>query len=212
MTTLSKILNDEHGGPAAEFALVLPVALMFLLGTIDVGRYMWEVNRAQKAAQMATRLAVATDVVASGLANYDFATECSTPGGDSISLEKFSSVTCTGSGSATAPSSSCVIPDATTCDSAIPTDSNSVSYKNILDRARMFKNDIQPQNLTVSYSNSGIGFAGFPERIDVSPIVTVQISNLQFHPLLLTLFGGSLDFPLVRFSLTLEDGKGTVSN
>lgn len=73
MKLFSRLAHDENGGPAAEFALVLPVALLFLAGIIDVGRYMWTYNEAEKATQMGVRYAVATDAVASGLAEYSFA-------------------------------------------------------------------------------------------------------------------------------------------
>ena len=49
----------------AEFALVLPVALLFLLGIVDAGRYLYEVNQLEKATQMGARFAVVTDPVAS---------------------------------------------------------------------------------------------------------------------------------------------------
>lgn len=207
-----KLWEDESGGPAAEFALVLPLVLTFLLGIIDVGRYMWEVNRAQKATQMGTRYAVATDVVASGLAGYDFATQCGTAGGDPIDTSKFSAMVCTGGGTIASPSVSCNLTANTTCSTDIPTDSNTAALTNIVNRMRIFKNDIEPSNVTISYANSGVGFAGFPERIDVSPIVTVTVSDLDFDPLLLSLFRGSLEFPSLSYSLTLEDGQGTISN
>ena len=60
---LGKLCRDRSGAGAAEFALVLPLFLMFLLGIIDAGRYMWEHNRAEKATQMGTRYAVVTDMV-----------------------------------------------------------------------------------------------------------------------------------------------------
>lgn len=212
MNTRLHFWKDESGGPAAEFALVLPLALTFLLGTIDVGRYMWEVNRAQKATQMGTRYAVATDVVASGLAGYDFSTQCATAGGDAIDSSKFSAMICTGGGDITAPTASCTLAAATGCANDIPTDANAAAMANIVTRMRMFKNDIQPANVTISYSNSGIGFAGFPNRIDVAPIVSISVSDLDFDPLLLTLFGGTIEFPTLTYSLTLEDGQGTISN
>ena len=38
----------------------MPVLILFLLGIIDVGRYMWSINELEKATQMGARMAVVT--------------------------------------------------------------------------------------------------------------------------------------------------------
>jgi len=67
MMRLSHLVRETRGGSAAEFALVLPLLLIFLFGIIDVGRLMWTWNRAEKATQMGVRYAVVTDPVPEGL-------------------------------------------------------------------------------------------------------------------------------------------------
>ena len=52
MIRVRSFLRDERATSAAEFALVLPVMLFFLLGIIDVGRFMWYVSQAEKATQI----------------------------------------------------------------------------------------------------------------------------------------------------------------
>ena len=42
---------------------MLPLLILFLFGIIDAGRFLWEINRAEKATQVGARLAVVTDVV-----------------------------------------------------------------------------------------------------------------------------------------------------
>ena len=64
---LRRFRRCVSGATAAEFALVLPLLLMFMLGLIDVGRVMWTMNRAEKATQMGARYAVATAVLPQGL-------------------------------------------------------------------------------------------------------------------------------------------------
>jgi Flp pilus assembly protein TadG len=211
MTMLRAFLKDDAGGPAAEFALVLPIAFAFLFGIIDTGRYMWQVSRAEKATQMGARYAVATQSVATGLADYDFAIECGIPGGNKVGPAQFPGMVCTGSGTADAPIATCVAA-ATSCANEIDEAASNDAMENILARMRMFKNDIQPDNVTISYSHSGLGYAGDPNGMDVAPIVTVQVQGLQFDPLLLRLFGGSADFPVLSYSLTMEDGAGSASN
>ncbi len=73
MTGRLSFVRDERGATAAEFAMLLPIALLFLLGLIDVGRYAWSVNQAEKATQIGARWAVATDMIPQGLYDYSFA-------------------------------------------------------------------------------------------------------------------------------------------
>ena len=44
--------SDSSGASASEFALVLPLMLIFLLGIMDTGFYAWQINRAEKATQI----------------------------------------------------------------------------------------------------------------------------------------------------------------
>src|SRR3546814_16108527 len=49
---LARIARSRPGATAADFALVLPMLLIFLLGLIDVGRLLWTWNRASHATQL----------------------------------------------------------------------------------------------------------------------------------------------------------------
>lgn len=196
---------NEDGGPAAEFALVLPLALLFFFGIIDIGRFMWEYNRAEKATQMGTRYAVATDVVSSGLSTYSFAISCGIPQGTPVNSTQFTSSVCT--------SSQCKV---TASCSGIPSGStatayNAAAFTRIVNRMQAFKGDIVPANVTVTYANSGLGYAGDPNGLDVAPSTTVQVTGLRFNPIVL--FNAvTFNMPAFSYSLTLEDGAGTVSN
>ena len=52
--------RHERGSSAAEFALILPIFILFLLGMIDVGRWVWSFSELEKATQTGARWAVAT--------------------------------------------------------------------------------------------------------------------------------------------------------
>lgn len=212
MRLLSRLAHDEAGGPAAEFALVLPVALLFLAGIIDVGRYMWTYNEAEKATQMGVRYAVATDAVPSGLAGYSFAQSCSVTQGTQISSTQFPGMTCQGGGTVAAPTVNCTFPTASSCTNAIPTTSNATAFGNIVNRMRLFKPDILPTQVQIRYSNSGLGYAGDPTGMDVAPLVTITVTGLQFKPLTTQILGAAFTIGPFSYSLTMEDGQGTYSN
>ncbi len=203
MKTLRSFLRDENGGPAAEFALVLPIALIFLFGIIDVGRYMWEVNRAEKATQTGARWAVATDIIAEGLVDYSFAIDGGILQGDPIDGAAFPGVSCTDSGD-------CACAPGGTCDFGLSRNGN--AFNLLVGRMDDIKPEIIGSKVSVNYAFSGLGYAGDPNGVDVAPLVTVTVSDLVFTPLLGALLGVSFNLPTLSYSLTLEDGQGDWSN
>jgi hypothetical protein len=181
-------------------------------GIIDVGRFMWEYNQVEKATQMGARYAVATDLVASGLSGYSFALSCGIPQGDSIGSGAFPGMNCNGGGSVATPTASCALAASSSCSTAIPVTANAAALGRIVTRMRNFKADITPANVAVSYSYSGLGYSGDPNGLDVAPLVTVTVAGLTFQPLTAMLFDGAMTMAPFSYSLTIEDGSGTVSN
>lgn len=213
MKRLRKFLADPSAATAAEFALVLPVALLFLLGIIDVGRYFWNINKLEKAVQIGTRYAVATDLVASGLNAQDYVdfdcdgdntTDNSLKPGDQICRSALGKITCT--------ATSC------TCTGSCPSDlsSDGTAFGSIVNRMRVIAPQIGTNDVRISYAGSGIGFAGDPRLDDdgdplsqVSPIVTVQVLNQRMRTI--SLLGLGLRLPSFQYSQTLEDGEGAIA-
>ena len=194
---MRSLVSKEDGASAVEFALVLPLLLFLLFGIIDTGRYLWSINRAEKAAQMGVRTAVVTQYVSSSL-DTDYVGQCATPlqAGDPIPASCFTQITCSRSG------------NTVSCTSGT---ANATAFNRILSRVQAFMPEIQPSNLQIIYSPSGLGYAGDPNGPDVAPLVTVRLTGLTFRPaMLLTL--ASIGLPEVRTSLTLEDGAGAQSN
>lgn len=207
MTRLAnRLWRSSDGASAAEFALVLPLLLMFLLGIVDAGRLMWTWNQAEKATQMGVRFAVSTNVVPTGLADYSFTTNGAVPQGDPIPESQFGGATCSSSGGTV----SCTCKTGATCPTLTPT--NSSAFNNIVARMQLFLPEVTANRVTVEYGYSGLGYAGDPNGSDVAPLITVRIRNMSFQPLLFILFGGAITLPDFRAALTLEDGSGTVSN
>jgi Flp pilus assembly protein TadG len=209
MRRLRKFLTDPRGATAAEFALILPVALLFLLGIIDVGRYFWTINKLEKAVQVGTRYAVATDLVAPGLNAQDYVgATCGTEtlvAGDTICREALSPVTCTAT-ACTCTGSNC--PADLTNDAA--------AFTALVTRMRVIAPQIQSGDVRISYAGSGIGFAGDPRLDDagdplsqISPVVTVQVLNQRLRAI--SLLGAGLRLPSFQYSQTLEDGDGAIA-
>jgi Flp pilus assembly protein TadG len=214
MTRIFNILvRCRSGSSAAEFAMVLPLFLIFLFGIIDTGRFMWEYNKAEKATQVGARVAIVTNVLSSGLRDENYAGQTvngtTIAAGGRIPAGALGTIKCT--------DTTC------TCETA-PCPSNlgtldTATFNNVL-VARMQQIDpaITAANVVIRYSGSGMGFAGNSsgsgsgtEQMEISPLITVTLQNLQFTPITSLLFA---TFSMPDFSTTLpaEDASGAYSN
>lgn len=202
MKQLRHFVRANRGATAAEFALVVPLLLLLLFAVIDVGRLMWTWNQAEKATAAAARYAVATNVLTTGLRDYDFAVQGGLSQGATIPQSLFGGVTCTSSGCACRSGATC--PPLGTF--------SSTDFTLIADRLRWFLPGVTDANVRVDYDYSGLGFAGDPNAPDVAPTVTVTLRNLTFTPLSTLVFRVNIPLPPFQASLTLEDGVGRRSN
>ncbi len=193
---LASLLRNRRASSAAEFALVLPLLILFLFGILDVGRYMWALNRAEKATQMGVRYAVVSDPVAN-VVNVDFVDDYSIPGGDVVPTSTFGSATCT--------NSSCTVTGAASGVNG----RDAASFDAIVAWMQKFYPELAPGNVRVTYQNIGLGYSGDPTGPDVAPLTTVELVNMNFPALVL--FGGSVGLPDIKASLTLEDGECSVT-
>jgi len=202
MTVLFRLLRSERAASAAEFALVLPLLLLLLFGIIDSGRFMWEYNQAEKATQMGVRYAVVTDPALNGLYTYSFSISGGITQGSAVPTTSFDTATCT-NGSCTCT------PGGGFCSA---TSYNGPAFTNVVTRMNQMYPQIAASNVQIQYKNVGLGFAGDPDGPDVSPLVTVSLTGLQFHPITCLVFACSINMPDFRAGLTLEDAAGTESN
>ena len=200
---------DQRGASAAEFALVLPLLLLLLLGLIDAGRFMWEYNQAEKATQMGVRYAVATAVVPAGLGSYSFASQGGVTAGESVPTSSAGSPPAW-FGSATCNNASCTCSGSSGICNVIGYDP--VAFGRIVARMNFMYHGATAPRVTVEYRNVGLGFSGDPNGPDVAPLVTVRLTGMRFQPLSTMMLGLGVDMPDFRAALTLEDGSGTVAN
>ena len=209
---LRRLLHCSSGTTAAEFALMLPIILLFLLGIIDAGLYAWAFNRAEKATQMGARMAVATQVIpggqlSNGLYNYSFAVSGGIPQGTIVPASSFPDITCE------APSGTlaCTCNGACAFSTAIDTAAQT-AWDNIVARMQYIYPDIDGSDVAIDYKWSGLGFSGDPNGPDVAPLVTVRLDQVRYQPLSLYLFNQDVPVPAASYTLTMEDGQGTESN
>lgn len=199
---LRRLIRDESGA-AAEFALVLPLMLVLLFGIIDAGRYMWEVNRAEKATQAGARAAVVTGMIPAGLIEYSYSVDGGLPQGTAVGAADFPGVTCTGD-----PLPACTWIAEPPGEIDLETDT--AAFTTVVDRMREFMPSLEPQDVVITYTYSGLGFAGDPSGPDVAPIVTVSLADgVEFEPILTSAFGLNLRLPPTPYSLSQEDGIGS---
>lgn len=200
---LKALFRRTSGAAGAEFAMVLPLLVLLLLGMIDVGRYMWGLNKIEKATQMGARMAVVTTMVPGGLAAANYGTTLGQ--GAPIPASSFGAAQCSKpSGSVTCNCATSPCPTLTPVDTA--------AFNAVAGRMQLIAPMITDPNVTINYRNSGLGYAGDPTGPDVAPIVTVSAAGVPFRPLVFMFLGGNLTLPTVSASLTLEDGQGNFSN
>ena len=201
MNRISAFFRDTRAASAAEFAIVLPLLLIVLFGTVDVGRYAWSLAMSEKATQTGARFAVTTDMVASGLYSYSFATNPPyVTQGTPVNSTAFPGVRCDNTGCTCLGSCS------------FPYTADNAAFNRLVARMAEINPDITASKVVVTYAWSGLGFAGDPNGPDVAPLTTVSLRNMQFTPFTAFVWGGAVNLPQFAYTLSMEDGSGTASN
>ena len=205
------LVRDCRGASAAEFAIVLPLLLILIFGVIDGGRFLWEVNRAEKATQVGVRMAVVTNVLAPGLISEDYVGKTINgvviKSGDLIPAAALGKLVCNSGGC------TCIVqpcPNPGTMDP--PT------FQRLVDRMRTIDPTLTNANVVVTYSGSGLGTAGEggSAAMDISPLITVSLdggtdqTRLKFTPIT-SLMLGTINMPSFSSTLTAEDASGNYS-
>ncbi|ALE16859.1 hypothetical protein AMC99_01567 [Altererythrobacter epoxidivorans] len=203
--TIQAFVKDE-GGFAAEFALVLPLLLLFVLGTIDIGLYSWRLNQAEKATQIGARWAIVTNPVVPELATISMVNSTvagsTVAQGDRIPKMNFD-ITCDDSGCTCAGSD---------CGTLGTISRDGTAFDSVAGRIQDIAPFAEDGDIEIVYSGSGLGFAGDPNGPDIVPFVTVRINDVEYSPLTLFVFGGTVDLGDFSYTMTLEDASGTSSN
>ncbi|QKG71128.1 TadE/TadG family type IV pilus assembly protein [Erythrobacter mangrovi] len=200
---LRRFLADQTGA-VAEFALLLPLIMLFMLGLIDAGRYAYDFNRGEKATQIGARVAVVTDPLVQQLTTYTFSGV--TVGGvqlgqgDRIPQGALGTITCTSTG--------CTCTVAPCLGGTLTLDT--AAFAVMANRIKQIWPKVEDADITVEYTGSGLGYAGNPSGMDIAPFVTVRLANMDFTSIFL--FGTTVGLPDFHYTLTMEDGAGVNYN
>jgi len=192
MRRLPRIGSDTEGLTTVEFVVVLPFFLIIVFYVLEVALAIFVWQSVYTAAQVGARMAVVSDpAVPSGTcplaAGALPVTNCKSSGGEygkscaAGNCESYGTVSCTGGSSG-----SC----------------NGTAFNAICTRMRNLFALIECSNITVSYSDSGLGFAGGP----VIPDVAVSVSGVPFNIVSVPILPNIVStMPTISVVLTGED-------
>ncbi len=203
---LQGLVRDDSGATLVELAIVLPVFLLLFFGLIDFGRMGAEYVMADKATQLAARLAVVRPAACVGVPNANLR-----------GTVPINTVPPRFGAACSAGATICANPGTITCTGNI---ANPTVAEIWAATSALMPTTATPANLRFSYTyDPKLGFLGGP----YVPIVTVEIQNMNFQfatPLsgLAALAGAgsaptpgpTLPFPPMSVSLPAEDlAQGT---
>ncbi len=179
-----RLLADRRGAAAVEFAFIAMPLIFVIFGIIDFSMAFWQWNSGEKATELGVRRAAVSDPVAIEVANFDCKTNAITWGtfcSDPAALP-MPPVLCDGA--------------TLSCSSG---DFAAVPFNAIVFRMQTVLARLQPENVTVRYDDSGLGFAG--RRAGPVPAITVCLNNMTFDTAIL----GGIPMPQFCATLTAED-------
>ena len=189
--TYPRLLRDRSGAAAVEFSMIAMLLIVLIFGIIDFSMAIWQWNSAEKATEFGVRLAVVSSPIANGLETFDCKTNaiswgarCSTAGAGQLPT-----VLCRG--------------DTASCTGGFAY--SAVAFAPIATRMQSVYLQLLPENITIQYADSGLGFAGRPGG--PVPAVTVCLQNMNFD---FTIINGLLGFGTIAMppfcaTLTAED-------
>jgi hypothetical protein len=208
MSKVRRSLWDDYAGAVfAEFAILLPIVVTVICGSIDFLYAFYQWNAAAKAVEVGARIAAVSDPVAPGLNNLS--NEAVLNGAMPRNPMPTFAVTCE------SDACSCV----GTCYDFLDGSFGSAAMNRIVfgrgstacgDAASYYAtgmcdvlSSITPANVVIVYRQTGLGYAGRPGG--PAPTITVSLQNMQFHFFFLSaLLGIHIAMPAMTTTITAE--------
>ncbi|MFZ1725988.1 MAG: TadE/TadG family type IV pilus assembly protein [Albidovulum sp.] len=198
---LAQFLKEENGTTLVELAIVLPIFLLLFFALIDFGRMGAEYVMANKAVQMATRIAVVRPAACPGVPTTNF--RGSVPSG--TVPPQFGTMCSAGA-------TICAAPVILPCSGNVANPTVAEIWTAV---SGLMPSTATPANMVFRYDyNQNLGFLGGP----FTPIVSVEIQQLNFQfvtPISAlaamvgsnsgSLPGATIPFPSMSNSLPAED-------
>jgi hypothetical protein len=196
---LASLVRDETGTTMIEFTIVALFFFVLTFGLVEFGYMFWQYNSAAKAAQVGARLAAVSDPVWSELLTLE---DPGTPGGPWTTDYE---VVCSGEDQACGGEPGEY--DATAMQRLVDGRDNicgAVGADGYPGMCDMFER-IAEENVIVTYSHTGLGFAGRPGG--PVPTITLRLTGLTFDFVALgDLLGlGPITMPDFLVTMTGED-------
>jgi hypothetical protein len=195
MTMLRRreFIDDQNGTTMVEFTLVMLIVIAMTFSVADFGYAYWQWNSAEKATQIAARLAVVSDPVAVELPDFDCGTTNTVPGDPCSSPDaaSFGTVTCTGA--------------SLNCSGGYTF--SATAFNTLLARIQQIFPSVAADNLVIEYRDIGLGFVGREAPV---PLVTIRLVGMTFRFFAIDfLTGGPWPMPEFRTTLPGEDIRTT---
>jgi Flp pilus assembly protein TadG len=199
MSFSRRLARDRAGSVLVETTVLIPIVFVFLLGAVDFLMAFYQWNLATKAVQVGARIAVVSDPVADSLSAISTDALATVAAGDP--MPSFN-VTCNGATAACTCTGACTgmgsFSWAAMNKIVCGRDNTSTTECSYSTQCRATSNyfrgmcDIFPgitaANVIISYTQTGLGFAG--RGGGPVPTVTVSLQNLPFQFFFLNGFMG----------------------
>lgn len=189
------ILSSISGAALAEFALILPLLVLFTFGIVEFSYMMWQRQQAEQAVAEALRFATTRSLLVASSFN-----DCGPT--STVTVTEAAGTSC----------SAITDADKNTWNETCTTSSNNVCNSATLNEMvavmQQFRPEITASNLQVDLYGAGLGFVGFGKPV---PIVKVSLVNMPYDWIAVgdILGFNNFIFNTVSASAPAEDITGT---
>ena len=200
MRRFYKFKSAQEGSVSVEMSFLVTLMVLLTAGVMECGFAFWQWNSAQQAARHGARLAATSDPIANDILNMTGLGNGDEAGDTFPEYERH----CSGR---TASCNQGSYNEIALNAIVYGRDNDGKCEKTVSERRGICDvvSSIQPENIDITYANSGRGRAGSPA--DPAPLITVTIKDLEFDFVLLgSFFPDSFRaIPPVSVSVMSED-------
>jgi Flp pilus assembly protein TadG len=208
--TAAPLEADETGAVFVEVAVLFPIILTVLFGSVDLLYAFYQWNAAAKAVEVGARIAAVSDPVASGL--NGLSNQAVLNGVASRSAMPAFVVTCNGAATTCACVGACVGMTVNSYDAAamnrIVFGRGSATCGDTTSYYTTGMCDVLPEitaaNVMIVYRQTGLGYAGRPGG--PVPTISVSLQNMKFQFFFLSaILVSAIPIPAMTTTITAED-------